>query len=82
MEFILKNAEDVIKSDSFRDVMKTETITKEIMLSMATAAGGKSNESGLDRMSINNLRMLLHEKGLDMDGSREMLESRLKMSNS
>ena len=78
MEFILKNARDVIKSDSFHDVMMTKTITKEIMLAMAKAVEEKSVESNNDNiMSVTDLRMALDEKGLNVDGSREMLESRL-----
>mmetsp|Transcript_28206 Transcript_28206/g.60097 ORF Transcript_28206/g.60097 Transcript_28206/m.60097 type:complete len:393 (+) Transcript_28206:428-1606(+) len=78
MDFILKNAKDVIESDSFENVLMTKTITKEIMLAMAASEKGTPDENNGNTMPINDLRMALYEKGLDIDGSRELLTSRLK----
>mmetsp|Transcript_42471 Transcript_42471/g.76522 ORF Transcript_42471/g.76522 Transcript_42471/m.76522 type:complete len:516 (-) Transcript_42471:55-1602(-) len=78
--FILKNAKEVIKSESFENVLMAKTTTKEIMLAMATAEQGNDSSDDGDEsmMPINDLRMALYEKGLDINGSRELLTSRLK----
>lgn len=81
MKFILENAEEVIKSDSFNDILLTKEITKEIML-LAVRKPNKEDDSsgtGDGSMSVDELRMALSQKGLDTDGSIEMLTSRLKM---
>ena len=77
MEFILKNSVEVINSDSFENVLMTKTITKEIMLAVAAAGQGNDDIDKVD-VGINDLRMALYEKGLDVDGSRELLTSRLE----
>lgn len=79
MDFILKNAEEVVKSDSFKNDLITKAITNEILLAIVTADRGRdSNNNDDESMSINDLRMALYEKGLDIDGSRELLIFRLK----
>ena len=81
MDFILKNAMEVIKSDSFENIIMAKTITKEIMLAMASAEHGSTDSSDKktdEFMAINDLRMALYAKGLDIDGPREVLTSRLK----
>ena len=79
MDFILKNADEVVKSDSFKNDRITKAITNEILLAIVTADRGCDPSDNDDEpMSINDLRMALYEKGLDIDGSREMLISRIK----
>jgi len=79
MDFILKNAKEVIKPDSFENDLITKAITSEILMAMVAAdQGNDSNDNDDESMSINDLRMALYEKGLDIDGSRELLISRLK----
>ena len=73
MKFIMENAKEVIESSSFENVLMTKEITKEIMRGMAK--GGCVSDG---KMTVNDLRMALDDKGLDVDGSREMLASRLK----
>mmetsp|Transcript_11349 Transcript_11349/g.20884 ORF Transcript_11349/g.20884 Transcript_11349/m.20884 type:complete len:387 (-) Transcript_11349:228-1388(-) len=81
IDFILKNTMEVIQSDSFENILMTKTITKEIMLAMASAEQGNNDSSDKktdESVAINDLRMALYEKGLDIDGSREVLTSRLE----
>ena len=83
MNFILENAKEVIGSDSFDNALDAKEIAKEIMLRMLKAQGkDNSRDVSGDFMSINALRMALYEHGLDVDGSRELLTSRLSLKNS
>lgn len=54
------------------NVLLVKTATKEIMLAMATAEQGNysSDDGDESLMPINDLRMALYEKGLDINGSR------------
>ena len=85
MEYFVANAQVVMASDGYREVTKSNKIMAEMMAAMA--AGNKkrpaesANEAeGRDykRMRVATLRQKLDEKGLDVDGSKEMLVSRLK----
>ena len=78
MKFIMENAKEIIQSDSFKNALDAKDITKEIMLGMANVMGNDSGDKSDKLMSVNDLRMALEEKGLDVDGPREMLVSRLK----
>ena len=79
MNFILNNAKEVITSDSFENGNMTKAITNEILVAIFTAGDDNTDtdEKGGEILSINYLRRVLYEKGLDIDGSREMLVSRL-----
>ena len=74
MKFIAENAQDVVKSDSFAELLKADDKIKEVILAMITPGHNNNDEKAT---SINDLRMALHNKGLDVDGSREMLTARL-----
>ncbi len=78
--FILKNVKEVMKSASFESILKSKSTTKEIMLAMAsTEQGGKPSDNENNRiMSMNDLRMALYQKSLEISGSRELLVSRPK----
>ena len=54
------------------------TITKEIMLAMATAEQGIPYAKNVEHISINDLRIALYERDLDTNGPRELPTFRLK----
>lgn len=76
MDFIVENGRDIIGKVSFEDVpgsMMTDLLT--------AVTRGKKKDDGprdYDTMRVSTLRKKLHEKGLDIDGSREMMIGRLK----
>jgi hypothetical protein len=54
---------------------------RDLMLAFARGdnrAGGGSGENEFNAMRISELRWKSHEKGLEVDGSREMLIAALK----
>ena len=84
MDFIVENKAEVIEKLSFAD-MVPGTLVRDVLV--ATARGEKKDgtavgiESQLtSSMRISELRKKAHEKGIDVDGSREMLIAALKES--
>jgi hypothetical protein len=83
MDYILKNKAEVLKKMvSFDDV--PSTLMRDLL---AAVARGEREEGGTDgnnaevqfsTMRISELRRKAHEKGLEVDGSREMLIAALK----
>jgi len=75
MDFIIQNKADVISKVSFKDV-PGEIVTDVLV---AVTRGEKSGTDGacdkdqLCTMGITDLRRKVHEKGLEIDGSREAL---------
>ena len=88
MEFFVKNAQAVMASDGFEQVKESPAILTELM---AAGFGGDKNRIAsfgsfgalcsrdyYKRMCVSTLRQKLDDKGLDVDGSKEMLVSRLE----
>jgi hypothetical protein len=82
MDFIVENKADVIKKISFTDApgtlmndMLTAVVRSETEKS-ANPAGNDEND--LSFMRVSELRKKAHKRGLDVDGSREMLIASLK----
>ena len=82
MDYILENKSEVIKILSFAD-----NIPGALMRDLeVTTARGERNVGGsdvnvdnqYDSLRISELRKRAHEKGLNVDGSREMLIAALK----
>jgi hypothetical protein len=68
LEFIVNNAFEIAKKKQLMDI--PESLHNDILLAMAL----KSNAAGgIDAMSVHELRRLSHEKGLVIDGTREMM---------
>ena len=81
IDYFVANSADVMASDGYEQIEQSPSITKELMLAMA--AGSKkrhaedSSGGDIKRMRVSTLRQKLDEKGLDVDGSKEMLVARL-----
>jgi hypothetical protein len=77
--FILENAVDVLKSDAFKSMPGDKSLMSEILMGVARnnkqSSGAKPND--YEAMSVNELRVRLYDRKLDIDGSREMLVARL-----
>ncbi|KAL7552734.1 hypothetical protein ACHAWF_015972 [Thalassiosira exigua] len=75
MDFIVANKAEVIEKVSFGDA--PGDIASDILAAvMRWESGGVGGE--MSAMRISELRKKLHEKGLEIDGSRETLIARLK----
>jgi hypothetical protein len=77
MDFIVENKSEVIKKMSFVD-MVPGTLMKDLLVATSrgerNVGGADVNvESQYDSMRISELRKRSYEKGLNVDGSREML---------
>ena len=68
LEFIVNNAFEIAKKKQLMDI--PESLHNDILLAMALKGNAVG---GFDAMSIHELRRLSHEKGLAIDGTREMM---------
>ncbi|KAL7501050.1 hypothetical protein ACHAWT_009205 [Skeletonema menzelii] len=78
MDFIVENKETVMQQErlSFQDV--PGDVIKELLAAVSRHDKEKSSSSHDGNMRISDLREKLHDKGLDIDGSREALIAKLK----
>jgi len=82
-KFILENVKEVIASDSFESITQSTSVMKEI-LSLATTNkkqagdGKKKGIEDLNKLSINELRAKLYDRGDEFDGPRETLIAQLE----
>lgn len=77
IDFIVENKDDILQKVALKDV--PGGLFAELLAAMSRKekkAG--SSEGNSCSMSINELRRKAHEKGLNIDGSREMLIASLK----
>ena len=71
-------------SDGYEQVAESPAIMREMMAAMAggnrkrPAPADSDNDRDYKHMRVATLRQKLDEKGLDVDGSKEMLVSRLE----
>ena len=81
--FVLQNVHDILSSDYFGGMTQSEGILREIlMVGDIVKRGPSASDVTFKTLTINDLRTRLHDRGLDFDGTREMLLSRLeKISN-
>ena len=85
MDYMMENRDEVIEKLSFADL--PGTLVKDVLV--ATARGERKNgaakvlhvDSQYNALRISELRKLAHEKGLNIDGSREMLIAALKSAH-
>jgi speckle-type POZ protein len=82
MDYVVANKADVIKKLSFNDApgtllndMLTAFVRSE---TESRAPAGGNDENDISSMRVSELRRKAHEKGLNVDGSREMLIATLK----
>jgi len=80
MDYMMENRDEVIEKLSFADL--PGTLVKDVLV--ATARGERKNGAAkvlhVDSQ-YNALRISAHEKGLNIDGSREMLIAALKSAH-
>ena len=84
MEFFVRNAQAVMASKGFAKVKESPAVMAELMdvgfggSKKRPASSDADGERDFKRMRVSTLRQKLDDKGLDVDGSKEMLVSRLE----
>ena len=78
MNFIHTNAEEMLASTSFKDNTPVDPIILKELLSIVATKNVGICATTNEAMSVNTLRSKLLKKGLDIDGSREVLIARLE----
>ncbi|KAL7525154.1 hypothetical protein ACHAXR_000879 [Thalassiosira sp. AJA248-18] len=83
MDFIVKNESEVLqKVATSKHVPESSTMFTDLLAAMARGKGNSSAASAesldMNMMRVGALRKKLHERGLDVDGSRETFVARLK----
>ncbi len=84
MDFFVKNTQEVMASEGFAQVKESPAVLTELMAAMASGSKKRPASSDVDserdfkRMCVATLRQKLDEKKLDVDGSKDMLISRLE----
>jgi len=79
MDFLVENADEGIKKLSFDNF--PGHLVKDLMTVVARGkkeGSARSDANDFSTMRVSELRKMLHEKGLDIDGSREAMISRLE----
>lgn len=74
-EYLSGRVKGVLAHDSSKKLMDTPILMKESMIEISNDPTNCIDSTG--RMTVNELRTKLHEAGQDVDGSKEMLISRL-----
>jgi hypothetical protein len=75
MLYVTENASEVVQNVAMDNF--PEGLMKDVLAAMAWKETKKQAVRELSSMSVGELRLKAHAKGLDMDGSREMLISAL-----
>lgn len=78
----MARAADLVDSKWSKELNESPRIMNELVKEISTrlANDPRFNDTGMS-MTVNELRKNLHKKDLDVDGSKEMLISRLNESN-
>ena len=79
LDFVVKNKNNVLKT--LQNVPESSTMFTDLLAAMARwekKANGSCDRESMDTMRVGTLRRMLHEKGLEVDGSRDALIARLK----
>ena len=87
MDFFVANSEAVMESSGYADLKESPDLLNELLTAALVGSKKRSEHSGPDNrdyksMRVSTLRQKLDDKGLDVDGSREMLISRLEDADS
>lgn len=85
VNFFVANTEAVMATKGFAKVQESAEIARELMRALSLAARGKkrpapsgNGDNNYSSMRVRVLRWKLDEKGLEVDGSREVLIARLE----
>ena len=76
MDFIVANGKDILQKPSLNKV--PEGLFSDVLAATERAKKQGGDASDITTMRISDLRKMLHEKGLGIDGSREALISALR----
>ena len=81
LDFLAENPNEASEKISFTDC--PPHVMKDLLVAVGRNYKNESsgNKDELNKLSVNNLRWRLHEKGLEVDGSREAMIESLKNSN-
>mmetsp|Transcript_11454 Transcript_11454/g.25142 ORF Transcript_11454/g.25142 Transcript_11454/m.25142 type:complete len:373 (+) Transcript_11454:297-1415(+) len=79
--FIVSRSEDVLNSESSKHLKESPKLLTELVLEISKSANIATPFDVGRNVSVNDLRGQLHDEGLDVDGSKEMLIARLQTSN-
>ena len=84
MDFVVKNKAEILKKKTLANA--TEGLTNDILAAMMRGerkSGDRANDNAVEysSMCISELRSNAHAKGLDVDGSREMLIAALEAAS-
>eukprot|EP00985_Skeletonema_marinoi_P003153 scaffold1305_cov131-Skeletonema_marinoi.AAC.3 len=79
VDFLVDNGKEVSSKASFNDL--PGHVVKDVLVTTARKEDKKRDADDIDIMRVSELRRKLHQKGLDVDGSREAMIEALK-SNS
>ena len=75
IDYLVENGKDILGKVSFKNAPGTMMTD---LLTAVTRGKGSDGSLDYDTMRVSTLRKKLHEKGLDIDGSRETMISLLK----
>ena len=83
VDYFVANYEGVMASEGYKDIKESPNILQELLLAMAMDKKKKRPASDvgngeIKRMRVSDLRQKLDKKGLDVDGSKDMLVARLE----
>mmetsp|Transcript_16833 Transcript_16833/g.36582 ORF Transcript_16833/g.36582 Transcript_16833/m.36582 type:complete len:98 (+) Transcript_16833:975-1268(+) len=83
MDFFVENSEAVMESAGYAMVKESPDLLNELLAaalvgSKKRVARSEPGDREYKRMRVSTLRQQLDDKGLDVDGSKEMLISRLE----
>mmetsp|Transcript_13569 Transcript_13569/g.29503 ORF Transcript_13569/g.29503 Transcript_13569/m.29503 type:complete len:408 (+) Transcript_13569:38-1261(+) len=85
MDFIVENDADVLEKVSFKDAPAGPTMITDILAAIVRGkkknGNNGSSEDQFSTMRICDLRRKVHQKGLDVDGSRETLIATLTVNS-
>ena len=87
MEYFVANAQGVMTSEGYKQVVESPAIMQEMVAAVVSgnrkrpADSADANDRDYKRMRVPELRRKLDSKSLDVDGSKEMLVSRLEAAD-
>ena len=82
ISYFIAHSKDILKSKYLAKLKESGDLMEEIMSAMADGMDRNAAADTVESMSVNELRIKLDGFGLDMDGSKDILISRLKDASS
>lgn len=79
LEYFVTRPEDVLQLESYNELKQSPELMQELLSALESETNVVAH--GCTITSVYDLRKKLESKGLDVDGSREVLVTRLKSAN-